>query len=195
MAKRNSSTTTLVDWGVAARPGVGRAVSGDAYVVKPSPDRVLLAAMDGLGKDIEAAAAARTAVGVLRKYGAGSIVSLIKRCHRSLMMTRGAVMTLAAVDSRANLHWLGIGNVEAVLLRADAAAVPAVERLRLQGGVVGYQLPILTERKRTLQPGDMLALATDGIQGILWGSCAGRKIRSGWRNGFWSAISKATTTR
>jgi serine phosphatase RsbU (regulator of sigma subunit) len=121
--------------------------------------------MDGLGKDIEAAAAARTAVGVLRKYGAGSIVSLIKRCHRSLMMTRGAVMTLAAVDLRANLHWLGIGNVEAVLVRADAAAVPAVERLRLQGGVVGYQLPILAERKRTLQPGDILALATDGIQG------------------------------
>ena len=81
-----------------------------------------MAVVDGLGQGNQASIAANTAVSVLRRYASDSVASLVKRCHRTLMMTRGAVITLASLDLSANkLSWLGIGNVEGVLLRADAA--------------------------------------------------------------------------
>ena len=165
MATRSSNGSLPLQWAVAARTCPGQAVSGDAYVVKPFAAGVLLAVVDGLGQSNRAAAAAQSAVAVLSKYAADSIVSLIKRCHRNLMMTRGAVMALAAIDPQANLTWLGIGNVEGVILRANAAAIPSLERLRPHGGVVGYQLPILRAQKTNLRPDDLLILATDGISG------------------------------
>lgn len=80
------------------------------------------------------------------------------------MMTRGAVITLASLNLRANnLSWLGVGNAEGVLLREDAAAIPASERLQLHGGLVGYQLPKLHARELAIHKGDLLVFTTDGI--------------------------------
>ena len=90
------------------------------------------------------------------------------------MMSRGAVITLASLNVRANnLDWLGVGNVAGVLLRADAAAIPATERLQLHGGLVGYQLPKLQARELAIHKGDLLIFATDGIgedfdRGLRW---------------------------
>ena len=41
------------------------------------------------------------------------------------------------------MTWLGVGNVDGFLLRADNQTKPAHESLFLRGGVVGYQLPSL----------------------------------------------------
>lgn len=155
--------TALVEWGLAEQKGPDRVASGDGWVVVTSRERVLMAVIDGLGKGAEATVAARTAVGVLEKYRAGTVQSLMKRCHQRLMMTRGAVITLASVDAKANLNWLGIGNIEGVVLRANAIELPGLERLHPQGGVVGYQLPVMRPRKLALRPGDYLAFATDGL--------------------------------
>jgi hypothetical protein len=62
------------------------------------------------------------------------------------------------------MTWLGVGNVEGVLLRADARAVPMREQLLLRGGVVGYQLPQLSAWVLPLCVGDTLIFATDGIR-------------------------------
>lgn len=134
------------------------------HLVKAFANGILMAVVDGLGQGNQAAVAAKTAVSVLRKYAAESVISLAKRCHRTLIMTRGAVITLASLDLRTNnLSWLGIGNVEGVLLRADAAAIPASERLQLHGGLVGYQLPKLQVRSLPIHKGDLIVFATDGI--------------------------------
>ena len=61
------------------------------------------------------------------------------------------------------MTWTGIGNVEAVLWRADPGAVPAREAIVSRAGVVGYQLPALREVTLTIANGDVLAMATDGI--------------------------------
>ncbi len=133
-------------------------------MVKAFAKGILVAVVDGLGQGNQAAVAARTAVSLLRKYASDSVISLVKRCHRTLMMSRGAVITLASLNACTNnLSWLGVGNVEGVLLRADAAAIPAAERLQLHGGLVGYQLPKLQARELAIHKGDLLILATDGI--------------------------------
>ncbi len=154
-----------VEWGSAGAPLAGE-VSGDVHVVSEFPDGVLVAAIDGLGHGPEAAAAANEAARTLEAFAGEPVSALVERCHQALRKTRGAVMTLASFDSRrSSMTWVGIGNVEGILLRAGRAAEPAREAVTLRGGVVGYQLPTLRASALTVSPGDTLILATDGIRG------------------------------
>ena len=53
-------------------------------------------------------------------------------------------MSVAVLDARAEtMTWVGVGNVEGVLLRAQAAVSPRRESLLLRGGVIGGRLPAL----------------------------------------------------
>ncbi len=154
----------LVTWGVASRPQPGREISGDLHLVKPLANGVLLAALDGIGHGDEAAAAARAAVEVLEQRPASPLRLLVGFCHTALTRTRGVVMTLAFLDPLAStLTWLGVGNVEALLVRADPAAKPGAERVLLRSGLVGFQLPKLRESVVPICAGDLLIFATDGI--------------------------------
>jgi phosphoserine phosphatase RsbX len=155
----------LVEWGVAGRVFAGEAASGDEHVVAPFHDGVLLAVIDGLGHGMEAATAARKTVAVLAAAAHESLSVLARRCHEALQGTRGAVMSCASFrGSDSSLSWLGIGNVEGILIRANPAAVPPRELLLLRGGVVGYQLPSLQAAVIRIAPGDTLVFATDGLR-------------------------------
>jgi phosphoserine phosphatase RsbX len=69
------------------------------------------------------------------------------------------------LNARENtLTWLGVGNVEGRLLRADANARRPREEVLLRGGVVGYRLPALQASVIPVAAGDVLILATDGIR-------------------------------
>jgi negative regulator of sigma-B (phosphoserine phosphatase) len=149
--------------GAAAAPMANERESGDRYVVQPSGDGVLIAAVDGAGHGAEAAAAARIAAATLETFARESPIELMLRCHEELKRTRGAVMTLVFVHLRhRTLTWLGVGNVEAMLFRGDRAAVP--DRALLRAGVIGYQLPTLSPEVIPLKPFDTIILATDGIR-------------------------------
>jgi phosphoserine phosphatase RsbX len=166
LGTKATSEHSEIEWGVAIRAAPGQTVSGDAFVVQRRAGRVLLAVVDGLGLGNEAAIAANTAVSIMKRYAADKVDSLVNRCHRSLMMSRGAVMTLVSIETDTrSLTWLGVGNVEAALLRADPAALPSIEKLQLHGGLVGYQMPILKASKLTIERNDLLVLTTDGIGG------------------------------
>jgi negative regulator of sigma-B (phosphoserine phosphatase) len=162
--ERPSGSATRLEWAVALRPRPGEEESGDLHVVQAFSGGTLLAALDGLGHGAVAAAAARAAVDSLRTHAHDSVISLVRRCQRDLQETRGVVMSVASFNALdGSLTWLGIGNVEGILVRADQGAVPARESLLLRGGVVGYRLPILSASVLTVNPGDVLAFATDGV--------------------------------
>src|SRR6266480_3090887 len=153
-----------IEWGAAAQAIPGETVSGDLHLVKPFSHGALVAVVDGLGHGDEAAMAARTAVSVLEEHPDQSVITLAKRCHDALRKTRGAVMTLASfnvLDS--TVSWLGVGNVDGLLLRADNLATPSSEYAMLRGGVVGYQLPPLRASVIAIGPADLMILASDGI--------------------------------
>jgi phosphoserine phosphatase RsbX len=155
----------LIDWSVASRPMAGQAVSGDLHVVEFFEDGILLAAIDGVGHGQEAHAVAEAAAEVLKNHVGESVIALVKRCHTALAATRGAVMTLASVDLPGNaVTWIGVGNVEARLFRAEAGISHPCEHILLRGGLVGLQLPALQAILMPLAPGDLLVFATDGIQ-------------------------------
>lgn len=154
----------LLDWSVAARPISGQSVSGDFHLVKACDHRVLVAVIDGVGHGSEAAAAARMAADILGNFTREPAISLIKRCHQALAQTRGVVLTVAKLNPVENtVTWLGVGNVEGRLLRADTGASHPRESVLLRGGLVGCQLPELAASVIPVAAGDLLIMATDGI--------------------------------
>ncbi len=158
----------LLEWGVAARPIPGESVSGDQCVVRVTDTEALVAVIDGLGHGPEAASAAEQAVDVLRENAAEPVEVLLLLCHTALARTRGAAVTVASISAtNGSMSWLGVGNVEAALLRGvpsgNAPGGSSIEWALLLGGIVGHQLPTLRPRTVDLQPGDMLLMATDGI--------------------------------
>lgn len=165
MSQSTFQERPCIEWGVAARPLPGQTASGDLHLVKPLSKGVLLAAVDGLGHGDEATVAAQLAVTTLERNAEEPILSLFNRCHEALRQTRGVVLTLASLHPReATLSWLGVGNVEGRLLRADPKTNPQSESVLLRGGVVGYQLPALRTSVEPISPGDLLIFATDGIR-------------------------------
>jgi phosphoserine phosphatase RsbX len=156
-------TSPAVEWAWAGR-GLGGGESGDLHAVVPFPGGALVAVIDGLGHGPEAAVASRAAVPVFEARPSDPVTTLLQAAHEALRKTRGAVMSLASFDARAGtMEWVGIGNVDGVLLRARPTAAERNEGLTQRGGVVGYQMPSLRASTIRVTPGDTLILATDGI--------------------------------
>ncbi|HJV74527.1 MAG TPA: SpoIIE family protein phosphatase [Noviherbaspirillum sp.] len=159
-----SGSTPLLQYWVAARPMPGQQESGDQYLVADFPGGALVAGIDGLGHGEAAAAAAKTAVATLAQHAHEPVAELLRRCHEQMRRTRGAVMTLVsfrAADS--TFTWLGVGNVECMLLHANTPPGTKPSSLLLRGGIVGDRLPPLHPATVPVRQGDLLLLATDGI--------------------------------
>jgi len=155
-----------IEWGVASRALPGQPSSGDLNVVKPFPNGVLIAALDGIGHGEEAASATKVASAILEAHAEESVIALMRRCHEGLRTTRGVAMSIASFNvSEALITWLGVGNVQGILLRRGMAGVAAEESLLLRAGVVGAQLPSLQAAVLPVSIGDTPILATDGIRG------------------------------
>jgi serine/threonine protein phosphatase PrpC len=106
-------------------------------------------------------------VAALEQHATESPLLLVERCHRALKGTRGAVLSVALFDHRdRSMTWLGVGNVEGMLLYADSPtrSGPARASLVTRGGIVGSELPRLHAEVLPVAPGDTLILATDGIR-------------------------------
>ena len=154
----------MIEFGVAARPAPGETRCGDDFIVELSDEATLVAVVDGLGHGPEAADATSRAVEYLREHAAQPLVALVEGCHQALRKTRGVVLAIARLemDGR-SLSWVGVGNVEARVFRSGRDWGQS-DTLLIRGGVVGYQIPTLRPRSLGLGDGDLLVMATDGIQ-------------------------------
>lgn len=155
----------VIDWAVARSILPGETESGDLHLVTSVPHGALTAVVDGLGHGPEAAAAARKAIATLEQHPQETLIALLQRCHEALRGTRGVVISMAffhAVDQ--TLTWLGVGDVEGVLVRGDTQSNPPREALLQRGGVVGFQIPTPRASVMALGKGDTIVFATDGIR-------------------------------
>jgi negative regulator of sigma-B (phosphoserine phosphatase) len=156
----------MVDYGVAKSVLPGEVESGDRHVICCKGDGVLIAAIDGIGHGDDAAIAAELAVSILKTSADEPVISMVERCHEGLRSTRGVVLSLASIDpEHGMMTWLGVGNVQGVLMRAGAQKGSVQEVLLLRGGVVGAQLPGLQAAVLPITKGDTLIFVTDGIRG------------------------------
>jgi len=154
----------VLELGVAERALAGERRSGDRAVLVSYHGGALAAAIDGLGHGGDAADAAAAAAAVMSAHPDDDPAHLIEACHQALSRTRGAVMTLAWFDLEAGrLSWTGVGNVEGRLVHASAGPGAPTEGALTKGGVVGYNLPTIRVTSTALEQGDVMVLATDGI--------------------------------
>jgi hypothetical protein len=89
--------------------------------------------------------------------------------HEHLVDSRGAAATLAIVDGdTGRMEWLGVGNVDGMVVRADPTTRPHTSGVFLCRGILGYQQPnIRPQDPLQLEDGDCIVIATDGVRGDL----------------------------
>ena len=96
-----------------------------------------------------------------------------ERCHQAIGTddARGGTQRCASLrPTTSTMTWLGIGNVEGRVLSGDPSATRPKGSLALGNGVPGHELPRReNSRRSTVRPGDVLVLATDGIEAGLRG--------------------------
>lgn len=174
----------VLEWCIAGQPFAGEERSGDDALVVAGADDALVAAVDGVGHGPEAVRAAECALAAVRDGPRRDVVALARRCHEALLPTRGAAVAFAVFHG-GTVTWLGVGNVAGRLL--GAGAVPATGHwLPSLSGVAGDELPPLRPATLPLRRGDVLIMATDGIDpafadhAVASGPCeeiAGRVLR------------------
>lgn len=165
MASRPARGVTPIDIGVASFASGGQGESGDLHVSVCNSDYALIAAVDGIGHGKSAAAAAHAAASILESSAGVPLVSLIQQCHEVLRSTRGVVLSVAFVDFHLGvLDWIGVGNVQGILLRAPHSPHGSNKTLLLRPGVIGAQFSPLHSATLPISPGDTLAFATDGVR-------------------------------
>jgi negative regulator of sigma-B (phosphoserine phosphatase) len=159
-----ASWPARLELGVAERALPGEPRSGDRAVLVAYEGGALVAAIDGLGHGVEAADAADAAAEVMAEHPEEEPGRMLQACHRALARTRGAVMTLAWFDlAGESLSWTGVGNVEGRLVHASAGPNAPMHGALTKGGVVGYNMPSIRVTGTDLEEGDVMVLATDGI--------------------------------
>jgi hypothetical protein len=158
-----------LDWAVARRPMPGQVACGDVATVHTSGSRLVLAVIDGLGHGPDAAKAATLAAEVVGRHRTAEPADLLLLLHSHLAESRGATATVATVDGASGqLDWLGVGNVDGVVVRADGKR-PLTHGVFLCRGVLGHQMPRKLHRPEpvVLRSGDCIVIATDGVRGDL----------------------------
>ena len=120
MAQPMTKPSAAIEWSVEARPFGGAGLCGDVEIVVVGNRTALVAVADGLGHGSEAAIAAKAAAAVNQQSADTDITQLMSDCHQALRHTRGAALSIAVFGlDDSSMTWLGVGNVGAILARAD----------------------------------------------------------------------------
>ena len=147
-----------MNYGVFSRAKHEGAVSGDSCTVLEDGDVALFGLVDGLGSGEEAARAAHIAIAHVEKKRSLPLLEILQQCHLALRATRGVVLGLLRVDSKAReVRYVGVGNIGIRALAHEPF------RPISYNGIVGYRLPRVHEFVGKYQPGDVFVLYSDGI--------------------------------
>ena len=163
---RRKGSIGPIEWATARRPLPGEEVCGDLPIaVDLGGTAALFGVADGLGHGTAAETAALRAEQEVNRNRNEPLDVLLQRCHRGLTDTRGAAITLVRIDFETDtLSWIGIGNVTADVVSKSAAGIQIRASALLSGGIVGYRIPhALATHQVSINPGDLLVIATDGI--------------------------------
>ncbi len=149
-----------------SRPCSGFSSSGDLAVVRSNESVALLAVIDVLGHGPDAAAVAHLAGEYLSQLELDADVSTwMAGLHVALARTRGAAAGLArACDGSLELAVVGNVAVRSCGTRVGVVAAP---------GIVGRRVRRIRPFSFSMQPGDRIALYSDGLRRVELGSSRG----------------------
>jgi serine phosphatase RsbU (regulator of sigma subunit) len=165
LAEHLETAVRGLEWAAASRALPGEKNSGDQYVVRSLQRETLVGVVDALGHGADAAAAAAKAIATIERFAHEPLPSIVQRCHGDLVGSRGVVLSLASFRPEDHsMVWLGVGNVEGVLVSNDPRARPASTTLISRAGIVGGELARVHPSTVRVARGDTLVFSTDGIR-------------------------------
>ena len=154
----------VIEWGFASIPMPGQQVCGDGHFIQTSEQQAFIALMDGLGHGVDAANAVEVARTALSEHQHSGILLDLLYVHNQLRSTRGVCIAAAAIDmSVSAMSWVGLGDVEGILIK------PATNERRWlpkRNGVLGMVSDVTSHLRlhvESLDPGDLIMFATDGV--------------------------------
>lgn len=146
--------------GVVNIPVHGENACGDGFVIHTDSSRSMYMVVDGLGHGAGASEAAAEAVATFNRHSQERLIDIVARCHDALKKTRGAAMSIAAVNhERQTVTYVGVGNVSATLITGTAA-----RNLPSQNGTLGLVLPrVPQEYTYPFEQNTSLLMYSDGL--------------------------------
>lgn len=143
----------------ALRPYPGQKVSGDAFVIEPVANGLLIALVDALGHGPVAAEVAVLAVETIRRNAHEPPLRIIEQCHVRLLRGRGAALSVIHLGHDGTGRFAGVGNVRARLF-PESVRAPALIGV---AGVVGHRLRTVRETAFTLAMDGIGVIHSDGV--------------------------------
>lgn len=155
---KSPDVTVLPAFGAVSIPASGEEVCGDSWAIDEDGETVTLLVADGLGHGPDAAEAAVEAVRLFRRYNRHQLPTLLDYIHGGLRATRGAAVSLARHDVRANqIVFAGIGNVAGTLAYRDE-----LRRMISMPGTAGYNVRKIQSFQYPFN-GGLVILSSDGL--------------------------------
>jgi negative regulator of sigma-B (phosphoserine phosphatase) len=150
--------TEVLQYASTIRPCQGETLSGDAVVIRPLENGLLLAIVDVLGHGPDAHELTHRIDAFLTRHGSRDVAAMMAHLHQHLRGTRGAAVGLCVVDTTSGqVDYAGIGNT------AMRNFGTTETRLVSQDGVLGQNMRTPLHQKLQLESGDLVVLYTDGV--------------------------------
>jgi anti-sigma regulatory factor (Ser/Thr protein kinase) len=147
--------------GGIAVPMAGETACGDGYAFREAGPCLLVMLADGLGHGPTAAECAARAIDAFQQSKEENPANLIREIHIALRSTRGAAVSVAALDREARqIRFSGVGNVLGVM----SGAGPSRNFVAMPG-IVGHQMAAVREFTYQWPAGALVLLYSDGIGG------------------------------
>ena len=141
----------------------GEEVCGDAWALEPSPGRIAILLVDGLGHGMPAATAAREAVRIFRANARMAPADLLGALHTALRPTRGAAGAVAVIDFTTRiLTFAGVGNIAGAIIGPTGR-----QGLVSLSGTLGHEVRKVRAFDYPWPPGATLVMHSDGL-GTQW---------------------------
>lgn len=145
----------------AAKPG--ETACGDNCRVRHAGGMTIVLVADGLGHGQFAADAALEAVNVFGSIEWRGPADAVEQVHQALRSTRGAAVSIAAIDPQAReVHFAGLGNVAGAIIRPSRT-----QSMVSFNGTAGYQAPKIRQFVYEWDEQAVVVMHTDGL-GTSW---------------------------
>jgi phosphoserine phosphatase RsbX len=160
----SAKTDVQLNWSIATQSKNGADTSGDGHLILRSDERVIFAIADGTGSGLAASRAARTCLEQLQDTPTDNLAQIFARCHAGLLRSRGAALGLCALDmAKDQLIWAAVGDVSGTIFRQLNIAKTDEFQMCQFPGTLGIAYQKVRSTTESLQPGDFIMIATDGV--------------------------------
>ena len=150
---------------IATRAFRNDAYCGDQAGAWETSCGTLLCMVDGLGHGIEAEEAGVAAVEYVSKHLDDTFQELFAGCDKAIGHTRGVAMGIGLVcEERAEMIYAGIGNTRALITGSRRRKIT---HMSSDPGIIGGGYRNLVPETVKLLPGDLIIMATDGVEEMI----------------------------